>query len=128
MNDFKSFSVLLIIDDYMRCSAPIPGNEKDPIKQIVNYVCFAFGNIDRVSIAKHIKKNKEVKFGEIRYEFNLNNNSLFQHLKKLETAHIVSKKENGKYKLGVLGETTLDAFDKLVKNCYQFLESNPEYI
>ena len=97
-------------------------------KEILNNALSALGNVTRIHIARYIRKNEEVKFGNIRYEFNLNNNSLTFHLKKLERSHIISKPKEGTYTLGILGEPMLHILDKFEEDVYQFLESNPNHL
>lgn len=76
-----------------------------PESKVICDVLNAMSNILRMRIANYIKDMGVVTFGEIRDNFNLNNNTLTFHLKKLKSAYIISQKnERGPYSLGELGE------------------------
>lgn len=92
--------------------------EQEKIKaktvEIIGEALGAISNDSRANIAKYIRDKKDVKFEELRKEFNLNNNTLTFHLNKLQSAHIVSQqKDRGSYSLGKLGEVMLDYLEAL---------------
>jgi predicted transcriptional regulator len=61
-------------------------------------------------------RDKGVSFGELREEFNLNNNSLNYHLKKLlDIQFIVQKKKRGKYFINHKGKLAVKSRHDLEK-------------
>jgi len=82
--------------------------------EIIGLALVSISNITRAEITKYIQKHKSVTFEELRSVFNLNNNTLSFHLKKLQEGYVISQpKERGPYELGELGELMLRALDRL---------------
>lgn len=68
----------------------------------------------RLKIALLIKEDKKLSFTEIKMKYNLNNNNLRFHLKKLVEAHIISQSyTRGPYEITELGETLIRFFELL---------------
>lgn len=92
--------------------------EQEKIKtktvEIIGEALGSISNDSRANIARYIRDKKDVKFEELRKEFNFNNNTLTFHLNKLQSAHIVSQqKDRGSYRLGQLGEVVLNYLEAL---------------
>ena len=82
--------------------------------EIVSEALFSISNITRVEIIKYIREHKKVTFEELRTVFNLNNNTLCFHLRKLQDAYIISQpKQRGPYELGELGKLMLNIREEL---------------
>jgi predicted transcriptional regulator len=87
---------------------------KDRAYEIVGEALVSISNNTRAEITRYIQKHKEAAFEELRNEFNLNNNTLGFHLKKLQEAYIISQPDKrGHYILGELGKLMLCALDEL---------------
>lgn len=99
----------------------VEGKEEKEIRtrtvEIIGEALGSISNDGRANIAKYIRDKKDVKFEELRREFNLNNNTLTFHLNKLQSAYIISQEKNrGSYRLGQLGEVVLDYLEALENN------------
>jgi len=82
--------------------------------EIVGEALVSISNSTRADIAKYIKKHKKATFEDLRKEFNLNNNTLSFHLKKLQESYIISQSDKrGHYILGELGKLMLCTLDEL---------------
>jgi DNA-binding HxlR family transcriptional regulator len=94
------------------------GKEEKEIRaktiEIIGEALGSISNGSRANIARYIRDKKDVKFEEIRRNFNLSSNTLTFHLNKLQSAHIVSQeKDRGSYSMGKLGEVVLDYLEAL---------------
>jgi len=93
------------------------------VLELIGEGLVALSNESRLNIIRHIQKNKEVTFGELRQNFNLNNNTLAFHLQNLLNARIVSQPRNrGPYQVGPLGDIMLQFLDALEDNISSSLE------
>jgi len=82
--------------------------------EIIGLALVSISNSTRAEITKYIQKHKSATFEELRSVFNLNNNTLSFHLKKLQEGYVISQsEERGPYALGELGELMLRALDGL---------------
>lgn len=83
----------------------------------------ALSNESRMNITRYIQKNKEVTFGMLRQNFNMNNNTLTFHLQKLLKAYIISHpKDRGPYQVGPLGNKMLQLLDTLEVDVSSIIE------
>lgn len=91
--------------------------------EIVSEALVSISNITRVEITKYIREHKKVTFEELRTVFNLNNNTLCFHLRKLQEAYIISQpKQRGPYELGELGKLMLNAREDLENKSVSILK------
>ena len=106
---------------YYVSNKEVEGKAEEEIKtrtvEIIGEALGSISNDGRANIARYIRDKKDVKFEELRKEFNLNNNTLTFHLKKLQDAYIISQEKNrGSYRLGQLGEVVLEYLEALENN------------
>lgn len=90
-------------------------------KEIINRASEIWGlalvsisNSTRADITRYIQKHKKATFEDLRKEFNLNNNTLSFHLKKLQESYVISQTDKrGQYILGGLGKLMLRVMNEL---------------
>jgi len=91
--------------------------------EIIGAALLSISNITRVDIIRYLQRYSKASFKELRTEFNLNNNTLRFHLRKLQDAYIVSQpKKRGYYMLGELGEVILRTREDLEHKCLPILK------
>jgi len=95
--------------------------EKEITRKVLSKALFALSNETRIKIMVFIRKKKRTKFEQLRKEFNLNNNTLTFHLKKLQDANIVFQVKNrGPCELNEFGEVMLEFFEEMEKAVESF--------
>lgn len=76
--------------------------------EIIDKSLISISNRTRVDIIRYLRRYSKATFKELRTEFNLNNNTLRFHLRKLQDAYIIAQpKKRGYYMLGELGEVMI---------------------
>jgi predicted HTH transcriptional regulator len=112
---------------YYMADRKATGEEKKEIRsralEIVGEAIAASSNDTRAKIIMYIKQHGKASFEELRKEFNLNNNSLTFHLRKLQNSYILCQPvERGDYQLGQLGAIMLQFLDTIEDDAANILE------
>lgn len=90
-------------------------------KEVMGQLTLIFrtmSNPTRMDIVKFLKKHDGSCFEDIRQEFNVNNNTISYHLKKLIAAELVKK--NGKYYITDFGRKVAVVFEDFEKTMAKF--------
>lgn len=87
---------------------------KSKAYEIISSGLFALSSDIRRDILRYIQNKKEVTFEELRRHYNMNNNAITFHLRKLSEAYIIAQnKDRGPYQVGPLGSVMLQFLDEL---------------
>jgi len=82
----------------------------------------SISNSTRANITKYVRDNKKATFEQLRKYFNLNNNTLSFHLKRLqETNILIQRTEKGPYEIGDLGNEVLTYLKTLEELSHELL-------